>query len=84
MDQRARRKERTGIVISNKMEKSIVVRLTRTAKHPVYKKVIRKNTKVMVHDEKKEAKVGDKVRIMEVRPISKNKNWLLAEVLKQS
>lgn len=82
MEARARRKERTGVVISDKMEKGIVVRLTRTTKHPMYRRVIKKSSKVMAHDEKEVAKVGDKVKIQETRPVSKNKKWRLVEVLK--
>ncbi|NQV04697.1 MAG: 30S ribosomal protein S17 [Candidatus Omnitrophica bacterium] len=82
MEARARRKERTGVVISDKMEKGIIVRLTRTTKHPMYRRVIKKSSKVMAHDEKEVAKVGDKVRLQETRPISKNKKWRLVEVLK--
>ncbi len=79
---RGMRKERVGVVISDRMDKSIVVRLTRTTKHPKYKKVIKKSRNIMVHDEKNEAKVGDKVRVQETRPLSKNKRWRLAEILK--
>lgn len=84
MEERGRRKERIGTVVSDKMDKSIVVKLDRTAKHPVYKRVIRKSKKIMVHDEKKEAKIGDKVRVEETRPLSKNKRWRLVEVLRQT
>ncbi|MDP2910909.1 MAG: 30S ribosomal protein S17 [Candidatus Omnitrophota bacterium] len=83
MEARSSRKQKMGIVVSDLMEKTIVVRLDRTAKHPVYSRVISKSTKVMVHDEKKEAKTGDKVRIEETRPLSKNKRWRLLEVLKK-
>jgi len=83
MESRARRKDRTGTVISDKMEKGIVVRIDRTTKHSVYGRTIRKSTKVMVHDEKNEAKAGAKVRIHETKPISKNKRWRLTEVLKK-
>lgn len=78
----SKKKRRMGIVVSDKMNKSIVVRVDRTTKHPIYKRVIKKSTKVMVHDEKKKAKVGDKVRIEETSPISKNKRWRLVEILK--
>ncbi|MFC1509876.1 30S ribosomal protein S17 [Candidatus Omnitrophota bacterium] len=78
----AKRKQRMGKVISDKMNKSIVVRIDRTTKHPVYKRVIKKSTKVMAHDEKREAKLGDKVKIEEVSPLSKAKRWRLVEVLK--
>jgi len=83
MEARARRKEKVGIVVSNSMEKTIVVRIDRTVKHAMYNKVMSKSTKVMAHDEKKEAKVGDKVRVEETRPLSKNKRWRLVEILKK-
>jgi small subunit ribosomal protein S17 len=66
------RKERMGLVVSNKMEKTIVVQVDRKVKHPIYGKFIRKSTKFMAHDEKNECNIGDKVRIMETRPLSKN------------
>jgi len=84
MEPRGRRKEKTGLVVSDKMNKSIVVRLDRITKHPIYKRIIRKSNKVMVHDEKKLAKAGDRVRIQETRPISKNKRWRLVEVLRSN
>ena len=83
MDIRSRRKERVGIVVSDKMDKTIVVRIDRTTKHAMYNKIMSKSTKVMAHDEKKEAKPGDKVKIEETRPLSKNKRWRLIEVLKK-
>ena len=76
------RKTATGIVISNKMQKTIVVRIERRMAHPVYKKVMTKASKFKVHDEKNEAQVGDKVVIMSTRPISKDKHWMLVKVLK--
>ncbi len=82
MDNRGDRKTRVGVVVSDKMQKSIVVRIDRTTKHPVYKRIVRKSNKIMVHDEKKTAKLGDKVMIQETRPISKSKRWRLIEVLK--
>jgi small subunit ribosomal protein S17 len=82
MEPRSKRKHKTGIVVSDKMEKTIVVRMDRSSKHPVYNRIMSKSTKVMAHDEKKEAKVGDKVSIEETRPLSKNKRWRLIEVLK--
>ncbi len=82
MDPRARRKERTGVVITNKMDKGIVVRIDRVAKHPTYRRIIKKSIKVTVHDEKKVAKLGDKVKIQETKPMSKNKRWRLVEVVK--
>jgi len=82
METRNRRKERTGKVVSDKMDKGILVRIDRTTTHPVYKRVVRKFHKVMAHDEKNSAKVGDKVKIQETRPVSKHKRWRLIEVLK--
>ena len=82
METRNRRKERTGTVVSDKMNKGILVRIDRTATHPVYKRIVRKSNKVMAHDEKNSAKIGDRVKIQETRPLSKNKRWRLIEVLK--
>lgn len=80
--QRRHRKDRIGIVVSDKMDKTIVVKVERFAKHAAYKRVIRRSKKFKVHDEEKKAKIGDRVRIIETRPISKEKRWRLAEVLK--
>lgn len=78
------RKERIGVVVSNKMEKSIVILVERKVKHPKYGKFVKKSTKFMAHDEKNEANVGDTVRIMETRPLSKNKCWRLVEVIEKA
>ncbi|MDY5969861.1 MAG: 30S ribosomal protein S17 [Bacteroidales bacterium] len=78
------RKERIGVVVSNKMEKSIVVMVERKVKHPLYGKFIKKSTKFMAHDEKNEANIGDTVRIMETRPLSKNKCWRLVEIIERA
>lgn len=75
------RKKRIGIVLSNKMQKTIVVQIRRKALHPLYGKVIGKATKFKVHDEKNEAQIGDRVRIEETRPLSKDKHWRLIEIL---
>ena len=75
------RKERIGLVVSNKMEKSIVVLVERKVKHPKYGKFVKKSTKFMAHDEKNESNIGDTVRIMETRPLSKNKCWRLVEII---
>ena len=83
-DERGRRKERIGEVISNKMAKTIVVRVERRFPHPRYKKVVTGYSKFYAHDEKNDAKVGDRVRIQETRPLSKLKNWRLVEVLVRS
>ena len=81
VEKRGTRKERTGDVISNKMSKTIVVRVERRFPHPKFKKVVTAFTKFYAHDEKSEAKVGDKVRIEETRPLSKLKRWRLVEVV---
>ena len=81
---RGHRKERVGEVISNKMTKTIVVRVERRFPHPRYKKVVTGYTKFYAHDEKSEAKVGDRVRIRETRPLSKLKNWRLVEVVEKA
>ena len=78
------RKERIGVVVSNKMEKSIVVLVERKVKHPLYGKFVKKSTKFMAHDEKNEANIGDTVRIMETRPLSKNKCWRLVEIVERA
>ena len=78
------RKERSGIVVSNKMEKSIVVLVERKVKHPKYGKFVKKSTKFMAHDEKNECNIGDTVRIMETRPLSKNKCWRLVEIIERA
>src|SRR5437899_7125959 len=81
---RAKRKERLGEVISNKMAKTITVRVERRFIHPRYRKVITGYKKFYAHDEKSEAKVGDRVRIEETRPLSKTKRWRLVEVVTRS
>ena len=78
-----KRKMRIGVVVSDKMAKTITVRVERASHHPVYDKLIRSATKFKVHDEKSEAKVGDQVRIVETRPLSKTKRWRLVEVIKK-
>ena len=78
------RKERIGVVVSNKMDKSIVVMVERKVKHPMYGKFVKKSSKFMAHDEKNEAGIGDTVRIMETRPLSKNKCWRLVEIVEKA
>ena len=80
---RPKRKERVGIVVSDKMDKTITVRVDWVTHHPVYKKLIRRQSKFKVHDDKDVAKIGDTVRIQETRPISKTKRWRLVEVVKK-
>ena len=84
MEKRNLRKERIGIVTSNKMDKSIVVSVERRVKHPKYGKFIKNTTKFVAHDEKNECGEGDTVRIMETRPLSKSKNWRLVEVIERA
>jgi small subunit ribosomal protein S17 len=81
---RSHRKERTGEVISNKMTKTIVVRVERRFRHPQFKKVVTQFHKLYAHDEKSEAKVGDRVLIQETRPLSKLKSWRLVEVVEHN
>ena len=78
------RKERIGVVVSNKMDKSIVILVERKVKHPKYGKFVKKSTKFMAHDEKNEANMGDTVRSMETRPLSKNKCWRLVEIVEKA
>ena len=78
------RKERIGVVVSNKMEKSIVILVERKVKHPKYGKFVKKSTKFMAHDEQNTANIGDTVRIMETRPLSINKCWRLVEVIERA
>ncbi len=83
LDRKAR-KERVGLVVSNKMQKSITVAIQRQVKHPIYGKFIKQTTKLMAHDETNDARVGDTVRIMETRPLSKNKRWRLVEIVERA
>lgn len=79
---RKKRKFRIGVVISDKMNKTRVIQTQRLSKHPKYSRIIKSYSKFKVHDEKNLSKVGDKVRVMETRPISKDKHWTLVEVMK--
>ena len=83
MSERNLRKTRVGTVVSNKMDKSIVVAVARKEKHPIYGKFVKKTTKFVAHDEKNECSEGDTVRIMETRPLSKSKNWRLVEIVEK-
>ena len=84
MEQRNLRKERTGLVSSSDMDKSIVVNVRRLIKHPKYGKFIKKTSRLMAHDEKNECSVGDMVKIMETRPLSKRKCWRLVEIIEKA
>jgi small subunit ribosomal protein S17 len=83
-EDRARRKERIGYVVSDKMQKTIVVELEDRVKHPLYGKIIRTTSKVKAHDENETAGIGDRVRLMETRPTSATKRWRLVEVLEKA
>ena len=78
------RKERIGVVASNKMDKTIVVVIERRTKHPIYGKFVKKSTRFFAHDEKNECNIGDTVRIMETRPLRKNKHWRLVEIIERA
>ena len=84
MEERNLRKTRTGIVTSNKMSKTITVAVERKVKHPIYGKFVKKTTKFHAHDEKDECTMGDVVKIMETRPLSKTKRWRLVEVVEKA
>jgi len=84
MESRKLRKEKVGQVVSNKMDKSITIAVHRKEKHPIYGKFVNKTTKFMAHDEKDECGVGDTVRIMETRPLSKSKRWRLVEIIEKA
>lgn len=84
MEERALRKTRTGKVISDKMDKTIVVAIETSVKHPLYKKILKRTYKLKAHDENNECKYGDKVRVMETRPLSKDKRWRLVEIVEKA
>ena len=81
---RGRRKVRTGVVVSDRMDKTIVVRIDRRVRHPLYGKTVRRSSKLNVHDEANDAHVGDTVRVMETRPMSKTKRWRVVEVVERA
>ena len=81
---RGLRKTRVGRVVSDKMDKTIVVSIETSVKHPLYKKIIKRTSKLKAHDENNECTVGDRVRLMETRPLSKEKRWRLAEIIEKA
>jgi len=81
---RSARKTRTGIVVSDKMEKTVVVSIERRVQHPVYGKMVRRTKRLKAHDENNDAKTGDTVRIMETRPMSKDKRWRVVEIVERA
>ncbi len=83
MEDRNLRKERVGVVVSNKMEKTIVVSVKRKMKHPIYGKFVNKTSKLYAHDETNTCSIGDTVKIMETRPLSKSKRWRLVEIVEK-
>jgi len=84
MEKRNLRKERIGVVVSNKMNKTIVVAEKRKVKHPIYGKFINRTTRLLAHDEANSCNIGDTVRIMETRPLSKNKSWRIVEIIERA
>lgn len=84
METRNLRKTRIGVVVSNKMDKSVTIAIERKVAHPIYKKYFKKTTKLMAHDDKNECGIGDVVKIMETRPLSKNKRWRLVEIVEKA
>lgn len=84
MEERGKRKTLIGVVISDKMDKTVVVVVNRLVLHPVYKKYVRKRTKVKAHDEKNECHIGDKVLLIESRPLSKEKRWRVKEIVERA
>jgi len=83
-ESRKQRKVRTGVVISDKMDKTVVVEVSRTVIHPVYKKYVRRRKRFMAHDEENLCRIGDQVMIVETRPLSRNKNWRVRKILKEA
>lgn len=84
MESRNLRKQRIGVVVSNKMDKTIAVQVERRLMHPIYGKTLKRTKNFFAHDEENTCKVGDKVRIMETRPLSKNKRWRLVEIIERA
>jgi len=84
VQERGRRKTRIGIVVSDKMDKTITVKIDRVMEHPLYKRVIRRSVRIHAHDENGDAHTGDRVKLMETRPLSKMKRWRLVEVLEKA
>ena len=84
MSERNMRKTNVGRVVSNKMDKTIVVAVEDSVKHPLYKKIIKRTVKLKAHDENNECTIGDRVRVMETRPLSKEKRWRLVEIIEKA
>lgn len=84
MDSRGLRKERTGVVVSDRMQKTVVVTVERTVTHPKYKKILRRRTNVKAHDETNQCRIGDRVLIVECRPLSRDKRWRVSKILERA
>ncbi|MCB9493929.1 MAG: 30S ribosomal protein S17 [Desulfobacteraceae bacterium] len=84
MSERGMKRQLSGYVVSNKMDKSVTVKVERLVKHPLYKKYIRRHKKYMAHDERNECQVGDRVLILESRPLSKNKRWRVSRIMEKA
>ena len=84
MEERNLRKTRTGVVVSDKMDKTIVVAIRDNVKHPLYNKIVKNTYKLKAHDENNEAHIGDTVKVMETRPLSKDKRWRLVEIIERA
>lgn len=84
MPERHQRKTRIGFVVSDLMDKTVVVNISQTVRHPLYGKIYKRNSKLQAHDETNEAKTGDKVRLMETRPLSKTKRWRVTEIMERA
>lgn len=84
MEERALRKTRIGKVVSDKMDKTIVVAIETSVKHPLYKKIVKRTYKLKAHDENNECNIGDKVKVMETRPLSRDKRWRLVEIVEKA
>ena len=81
---RSRRKVRTGVVVSDKMDKTVLVRVDRSYRHALYRKIVSRSSKLAAHDEENQAHVGDTVRVMETRPLSKTKRWRLVDIVERA
>ncbi|HKS04133.1 MAG TPA: 30S ribosomal protein S17 [Chthoniobacterales bacterium] len=84
MDNRGLRKERTGVIVSDRMQKTVVVTVERTVTHPKYKKILRRRTNVKAHDETNQCRIGDRVLIVECRPLSRDKRWRVSKILERA
>ncbi|MEO7804693.1 MAG: 30S ribosomal protein S17 [Actinomycetota bacterium] len=84
MTERSDRKTRTGVVLSDKMDKTVIVNVQQTVRHPLYNKIYKRNSKLQAHDENNDAHPGDVVRVMETRPLSKTKRWRVVEVVERA